>query len=426
MTLAIVLLVAGLIVGGGVGYYMAPTKTVTVQGQTQTVTVKEAPLKGASIKLGYIASTTTGLETAKPYRDQIISVDMNKYAAKLGYDVKFVWQIDDAQGQAATHLEKVQALKAMSVTVFEGGGWSSMAAAALNYCNTNKMLMWSTSSTSPTLAIKDDYLFRLCPADTALAPALAKMVIGFGYTKCVFMQRGDSWGDGIKNIFETEYKKLGGSFTGDIIRYAGESTEFSNYLATADKQIVEARKTSKVGGILLAFDEAVTICTQAKDYPAVYSTIWFGADGTAKSSRIIEDAGVQGAQMKLMSLLASASTTPKFIDLENRYVALTKLAYSSYSAYQYDVGFILMSSILAKQSSAGVDIYPLQMDAAWNTFGGGGWCQLNEYGDRAAAFFDIWGYALDKSGAPILYNYGSYDQATDTLTWGSVAQGLMG
>jgi len=32
MTLAIVLLVAGLLVGGGIGYFAAPTKTVTVQG----------------------------------------------------------------------------------------------------------------------------------------------------------------------------------------------------------------------------------------------------------------------------------------------------------------------------------------------------------------------------------------------------------
>ena len=42
MTLAVVLLVAGLIVGGGIGYFAAPTKTVT-QSTTVTQTVKELP-----------------------------------------------------------------------------------------------------------------------------------------------------------------------------------------------------------------------------------------------------------------------------------------------------------------------------------------------------------------------------------------------
>ena len=53
MTLAIVLLVAGLIVGGGVGYYAMPTKTIT-QSTTITQTVKELPLKNAVVKLGFI------------------------------------------------------------------------------------------------------------------------------------------------------------------------------------------------------------------------------------------------------------------------------------------------------------------------------------------------------------------------------------
>ncbi len=69
MTLAIVLLVAGLIVGGGIGYFAAPqptpggtnTVTVTVTGSGGGQTIKEAPLKGATVRMGYIASSTTGL-----------------------------------------------------------------------------------------------------------------------------------------------------------------------------------------------------------------------------------------------------------------------------------------------------------------------------------------------------------------------------
>ena len=107
-TLAIVLLVVGLVVGGGVGYFAAPTKTETV---TTTVTVEKIPLAGKTIQLGFISSTTTGLEQAVPRVQQINTVDVNEYAAKLGYDVEFEYLIDDATGQAAVHLEKVQGFK---------------------------------------------------------------------------------------------------------------------------------------------------------------------------------------------------------------------------------------------------------------------------------------------------------------------------
>jgi hypothetical protein len=80
MTLAIVLLVAGLIVGGGIGYFAAPTKqgasttvTVTVPGST----IKQTPLAGTTIQLGSIAASDTNLETEKPWHEQTITTDMN-------------------------------------------------------------------------------------------------------------------------------------------------------------------------------------------------------------------------------------------------------------------------------------------------------------------------------------------------------------
>lgn len=49
----------------------------------------------------------------------------------MNYDTELEFLIDTADGQAAIHLEKVQSFKAMDVSVFIGGGWSSQAQAAL-------------------------------------------------------------------------------------------------------------------------------------------------------------------------------------------------------------------------------------------------------------------------------------------------------
>jgi branched-chain amino acid transport system substrate-binding protein len=258
---------------------LKPTPEPGEGGET-IVEVVVAPLEGKTIQIGYISSTTAGLETATPLVQDILMADYNEYAAKLGMDVDFDWLIDDATGQAAVHLEKVQGFKSMDVNVFLGGGWSSHAQAALSYCNDNDMLMWSSSSTSPLLAIADDNLYRMCPDDTIQAPAISAMLLSHGIKAVVVMQRGDAWADGIYNYFEPAYT-AGGGVVIEKIRYAGEATEFSNYLQTAEAKIADAIATYGIEHVALeviAFSESVVMVTQAVDYPAVYSVPWFGSD----------------------------------------------------------------------------------------------------------------------------------------------------
>jgi branched-chain amino acid transport system substrate-binding protein len=431
MTLAIVLLVAGLVVGGGIGYFAAPTKTETVQGSGTTVvqTVTEIPLKGQTVQIGYIAASTTSLETGKPHHEDIIAVDMNKQAALLGWGgVTFEYLCDDANGQANTHLEKVQGYKSMGVTIFEGGGWSSQAQSCLSYVNSNSMLMWSTTSTSPTLAIANDNLYRMCPADSALAPALVDVMWAYGIKTVIIFQRGDSWGDGIVNLYKPAWEAKGGEIAGEVVRYAAESTDFSNYLQQANTMAAAAvakyGTTDKVGILLLSFDEAPVILSQAKDYAPFYDCVPFGGDGTAVSTRIMDDAPEQANHMKIYSLMAQSPTSSKFNNLKARFVAITNQQYTAYSAYSYDVGFVLLDSILQAQSTDATEVIPLQIAVANNLYGAGGWCQMNEYGDRAAPTFDIWFYAPSADKASFSYLAGSYNPDNGVTAWDAATLGF--
>jgi branched-chain amino acid transport system substrate-binding protein len=118
------------------------------------------------------------------------------------------------------------------VDIFIGAGWSSQGCAALSYVNSNKMLMLSPSSTSPTSAIANDRFYRLCPADTALPPALADIILSYGIKELVIIQRGDSWADGIVNILTPLFTANGGSVS-QAIRYPAEAIEFCDYLQEA-------------------------------------------------------------------------------------------------------------------------------------------------------------------------------------------------
>jgi branched-chain amino acid transport system substrate-binding protein len=209
-TLAIVLLIVGLVVGAGGMYVMSPADAGDGDGIPGSVTVDKIPLEGKTIQIGYISSTTAGLETATPLVEEIMQVDYNEYLDKLGYDVEIEYLIDDATGQAAVHLEKVQGFKSMDVNVFLGGGWSSQAQAALSYVNDNDMLMWSWSSTSPLLAISEDNLFRMVPTDLVQAPAIAAMLKSQGIEAVILIYRGDAWADGIVTYFEPTFVDNGG------------------------------------------------------------------------------------------------------------------------------------------------------------------------------------------------------------------------
>ena len=415
-TLAIVLLVVGLVVGAGAGYMLKPETPGTGDGDIIEVVV--APLEGKTIQIGYVASTTVALETTTPLVQDIMMPDYNVYAAKLGYDVDFDYLIDDATSQAAVHLEKVQGFKSMDINVFIGGGWSSQAQAALSYCNDNDMLMWSSSSTSPLLAIDNDNLYRMCPTDLIQAPAIAAMLKAHGIKAVVVMYRGDAWADGIYNYFEPSFIAGGGVIV-EKIRYAGEAAEFSNYLQTADDLLettIAEYGAEHVGFEIISFAECVIMATQAVDYPSVYGVTWFGSDGTTLSQQLCDDAPEQAVHIRLHSTYAAPAESEKFNDLYDRYYGLVSQPFGYYSACSYDIGWVLTESMLASQSTDATILIPIQHDTAFNNFGASGWNRLDEYGDRYGSNYQIWSYKYDGDVVKP-YVSGLYDMVTGGVTW---------
>ena len=399
-------------------------------------TIKTKTLEGTVVKIGYISASTEALETVKPFLEKIIVPDMNAYCKQIGKNVTFQFQIEDAQGQAAIHLEKVQELKKQGISVFIGGLWSSQACGSLNYVDNNHMLMLSYSSTSPTLNIADDRLFRFIHNDIYNGPVLAEMLWSYGIRHVCFIHRGDSWGDGILGLFKPVWKEKGGDIlnTSDIvwneewdlewvnrggIRYNSTTIDFSDYLAIADQQISNARKkysADSIGVILLAFDEAPLIISQAKDYPNIYSTKWFGADSTAKSKEIKDQVPEEANVMKLYSYLPSPPDNEQYKRLEGRYTALTGLPLTIYNAYLYDTSMIAMKAMLLADSDKADSIVNLLQPLCTNYYGVTGPCSLDTSGDREPPPCDIWGYGVVEGKVEFI-RYGGIDPAAGRVSW---------
>jgi ABC-type branched-subunit amino acid transport system substrate-binding protein len=254
------------------------------------------------------------------------------------------------------------------------------------------------------------------------------MVWSYGVKSVIIIQRGDSWGDGVVNLFKPAWLAKGGVIAGEVVRYAAEATDFSNYLQTANGFAAAAIAANggnkeKVGVLVLSFEEFPVIASQAKDYAAIYDVPYFGGDGTALSQRAMDDAPTQVNHMRVFSLQAKDPGSSLFYALRDRYQALTKQQYSAYTAYAYDIEFMIAESIIAAQSSSGKDVIPLQMGIALQTWGAGGWCQLNLYGDRAPPLFNVWFYAPGKEPGtgldkPCISHVGGvYNPDTKVMTW---------
>jgi len=409
-TMVAIYVVVGLLVGGFAGYSLAPPETIT-----EKIQVEVNPLQGQTVQIGYVTSQASNLEYVVPNVQDIIMEDINDYAARMNYDVDFEWLIDSADSQAAIHLEKVQGFKAMDVNIFMGGAWSSQASGALSYVNENDMLMISSSSTSPLLAIPDDRLFRTCPTDRVQGPAIGEMLETWGIEAVLIVMRADAWGDGIWNILSGELNNRG-IVVIEQVRYAGESMEFSSYLETMDNLLEDAIATygaDKVAVQTMSFDEIVVLLTQSTDYPNTREIIWFGTETSGRNNRVVDDAVGTQIDVRVFSSLMTPGKTWKWTKYSERFNALTGRVAGFYDASDYDAMWIQALSIMEAGSFAAADVALVFPVAASNFWGTSGWVDLDENDDRKAQIFDIWGYTDD--GA--FQSWGSYNGRDVEVTW---------
>ena len=420
-TMLAVLLVVGLVIGAGAGYMLAPKGGETVVEVPVEVPVEVHPLAGRNLQIGYTAASTEGLETTVPLGKEIIEPDIQEYWDKTGLDVTLDILIEDCQSQESVALEKTQSFKAMGVNLVMGHQWSGQCSSSLGYVNENDMLMVSAQSTSPILAIADDMLFRICPTDFVQAPAIATMWETWGAEAVLFFYRGDAWGDGIYNLLEAGELEAHGIVNLGKVRYAPESTEFSNYLDLANGILEEAVAEygrNKVGFQYFGFSESRVYQTQAADYPYVQGSIWMSTESGGRGERMIDETGELCLQTRhFSSLMGVDEGSYLWKSFEERYYEKTQFMPSFYSTCAYDGAQMLQKAILETGSMKASDIADVLIDISSTHHGLGSWCQLTPEGDRAAQVFDIWGYMEQDDGTIWFQKWGKYDGRIIEVTW---------
>ena len=132
------------------------------------------------------------------------------------------------------------------------------------------------------------------------------------------------------------------------------------------------------------------------------------------TQQALDDAPSQASPLRIYSTYAAPAESEKFTNLYDRFYSIVSQPFSYYSACSYDIGTILVSSVLETQSTDALDLIPMQAPTAYDQFGASGWNRLNEDGDRYASNYQIWAVNEDGSSWDV---YGLYDSVTDSVIW---------
>lgn len=432
--LAVVLLIIGVIAGFFVGQGAAPARIVTVTAPgvapPTTVTITAAPLGlTGEVRIGALLPLTGVLSTfGAQYRVviELAEKEINDYLASLGrpWRVKFIFE--DTATDPKTHLDKLMALHGAGVKVFIGGASSAELSESLSYCNANKILIISPSSTSPALAIKDMAL-RYTLNDIYQGKAIAKIMWLRGVRWVIPVWRGDTWGDGLAK-YTTDYfkeicrasKESCGVLEGDAIRYDPKATEFSVEAARLNDAVRRAVATygkDKVGILLISFEEAAAIFAAAKAYSTLWEIKWTGSDGTA-AIEPLKDPAI--AEMVINVGFFNTMTSPGVSPLGEKIRSLVRsklgMEPMGYTYFVYDIAWTIALSLDAVNSydpEAVLRALPMILS---RYLGASGYIELDQNGDRSVGDYDIWAIVkVDK-----VYEWrviGIYKGLTETIEW---------
>jgi len=378
----------------------------------------EVPIGGLFCLTGDLATYGENELTAA----QFAAEQVNAFLGTLG--VKWTLKIvpEDTETKSDIVLEKLESLAAKGIKLVIGPLSSGEVASIKGYCDANKILAISQSSTAPDLAIPDDFIFRFCPTDKlGQGPAISRILYEDGKRYVIPFTRNDAWGVGLEEATASRFEELGGTFL-EGIRYAPEAQEFSaeaSDLASKVTAAIDAYGADEVCVLEISFAEVVPIFTAASEYDVLSTVKWFGSDGTCAESAILEDPTALdfSATVEFPSTIFAPTESAKLEMVRQHNVEVLGREPESYSYTVYDIVWVYAMCLLQVDAYDAEAIAEIVPEVAASYFGASGWIDLDESGDRKAGDYVIWQIVETTPGEYGWEIVGKYILTTDSVEW---------
>jgi branched-chain amino acid transport system substrate-binding protein len=399
-------LVAVILVGGILSYGFIAS------GATES-TRYFGPVEGANtILIGALLPLTGTLSSFGESAEASLRLavdDVNNQLAKSGSSSRVGLVIEDTKTDPNVAREKLMDLASKGIRIVIGPATSANVAAVKEYADENGILIVSSSSTAPSLAIPNDNVFRFVPDDTHQAEALAKKMWDEGTRVVIPIWRTDVFGNNLQSLLKEKFEKLGGKVV-DGIGYDPPVGNFAaslhriNFivweqeLRSLTQKVNDAVKqygADKVGVYIVAFDEIVPIMIQANRHEALQSVRWYGSDGSVQHEGLIKniEAAEFAVKTNFLSPIYGVEASDSFKELEERIVEEIDRVPRSYAEVIYDEFWVAALTLSNYNGTHKDDIGSLR-EAFINTtnsyIGVTGRTELDDAGDKEYGSYDFW------------------------------------
>ncbi|MCX6223547.1 MAG: ABC transporter substrate-binding protein [Bacteroidia bacterium] len=222
-----------------------------------------------------------------------LSIDrLNQRYALTGSPLRFSCTFADTHMDTAITLSTAKDMYSAGIRLLAAGPNNSAELKAIkSFVNTNGMLTLCTFSSSPSLSIPGDYIFRLITDDNVQGQALVKMMEHDRIQALVPIWRGDTYGIGLYQTLKQMLRDQGVAvFPG--VTYNPGATAYQKIIGEVAGQVQTAMTqfdSSRVAVILISYQEAVDFLSAADGNNVLSKIKWYGCDANVQKAVITSD-----------------------------------------------------------------------------------------------------------------------------------------
>ncbi len=314
---------------------------------------------------------------------RIAQEDINKLFSSLGRTIRVRVVTIDTQSDPEITLKALKELQTQGISIMIGPEQSQSLAKVREYADQNAIILISCASTTPSLAIENDTTFRLAPDDSTLAHLMASLIQRDGIKVLIPLARRDLWADGMLNVTKYEFEGED-RIMQEAVRYDPQTTDFSSQLNLLRSEVESAAKGNSRDNVAVyvsAFDEIITILSQAFGDQVLNSVRWYGNDLTNAAISQNKTAAEFALSVHFLSPVIGGTCGPKYELIKKAVFDETGREASSLVANDYDALWLITYAYLltgCDDARAFKQAFPVATEKYQGEFG---WMKLNEAGD---------------------------------------------
>jgi branched-chain amino acid transport system substrate-binding protein len=330
---------------------------------------------------------------------QIAIEEANSDFTSRNIPIQFELKVYNTQINPTLAIDAMQSIASSGCKLVIGPQTSAELLAIKPIADSLGILVVSPSSTSSSLSLPNDMIFRYAPGDQIVGEALSNSIYTQGKRALISISRNDLGSLGLNESVSNHFIGLGGEvFTAGI--FDGTTSDFSDVLAEVKSRILALSAIydcEQIGVLTTSFDETILLFNQASTDTVFSSVDWFGGVGFFKNQNLL--ANEPASQFAANSNFFSPGFSIPMGN-ETYYAELLTNIYTR-SGYQADALTLasydilkVMANMVAECNGLPMGAQSLQtqfLNASQGFQGTTGTILLNENGDRASGTFDYWG-----------------------------------